>query len=251
MHSWAFLRTSSFSSSSSPSISRFLSAQRNASRPIFTQSNGSSSSSCGSSNSNGGGGGNKKRGCSNSDLESILRSISSVIFVVVGSSLGLSYWPSLSDSNSFLSFADSRGQNANAEPEHKSNFLFGDAYRRKVFFKYEKRIRTRSPPEKVFEYFASIQTPSGEVLMTTVDLMRAVVHVFPPSESNRIREGYLKGEWIPIELHCAPSIFFMLFDTDNDGLISFAEYVFLVTLLSIPESSFSVAFKMFDLDNNE
>ncbi|KAF5956520.1 hypothetical protein HYC85_003745 [Camellia sinensis] len=251
MHSWAFLRTSSFSSSSSPSIPRFLSAQRNASRPIFTQSNGSSSSSCGSSNSNGGGGGNKKRGCSNSDLESILRSISSGIFVVVGSSLGLSYWPSLSDSNSFLSFANSRGQNANAEPEHKSNFLFGDAYRRKVFFKYEKRIRTRSPPEKVFEYFASIQTPSGEVLMTPADLMRAVVHVFPPSESNRIREGYLKGEWIPIELHCAPSIFFMLFDTDNDGLISFAEYIFLVTLLSIPESSFSVAFKMFDLDNNE
>ncbi|CAL5375491.1 unnamed protein product [Camellia sinensis] len=232
MHSWAFLRTSSFSSSSSPSIPRFLSAQRNASRPIFTQSNGSSSSSssCGSSNNNGGGGGgNKKRGRSNSDLESILRSISSGIFVVVGSSLGLSYWSSLSDSNCFLSFADSRGQNenanVNAEPEHKSNFLFGDAYRRKVFFKYEKRIRTQSPPEKVFEYFASIRTPSGEVLMTPADLMRAVVPVFPPFESNRIREGYLKGEWIPSELHCAPSIFFMLFDTDNDGLISFAEEI--------------------------
>ncbi|CAL5376747.1 unnamed protein product [Camellia sinensis] len=262
MHSWAFLRTSSFSSSSSPSIPRFLSSQRNASRPIFTQSNGSSSSSssssCGSSNNNGGGGGgNKKRGRSNSDLESILRSISSGIFVVVGSSLGLSYWSSLSDSNCFLSFADSRGQNenanVNAEPEHKSNFLFGDAYRRKVFFKYEKRIRTQSPPEKVcfftkdilrcysygpeqiyeydldggkprvFEYFASIRTPSGEVLMMPADLMRAVVPVFPPSESNRIREGYLKGEWIPSELHCAPSIFFMLFDTNNDGLISFAD----------------------------
>ncbi|GMP36877.1 hypothetical protein CsSME_00008839 [Camellia sinensis var. sinensis] len=240
MHSWAFLRTSSFSSSSSPSIPRFLSAQT-ASRPIFTQSNGSSSSSCGSSNSNGGGGGgNKKRGRSNSDLESILRSISSGIFIVVGSSLGLSYWSSLSDSNSFLSFADSRGQNANVnvnvEPKHKSNFLFGDACRRKVFFKYEKRIRAQSPPEKVFEYFASIRTPSGEVFMTPADLMRAVVPVFPPSESNCIREGYLKGEWIPSELHCAPSIFFTLFDTYNDGLISFAD--------------FSVAFKMFDLDNN-
>ncbi|GMP36879.1 hypothetical protein CsSME_00008839 [Camellia sinensis var. sinensis] len=238
MHSWAFLRTSSFSSSSSPSIPRFLSAQT-ASRPIFTQSNGSSSSSCGSSNSNGGGGGgNKKRGRSNSDLESILRSISSGIFIVVGSSLGLSYWSSLSDSNSFLSFADSRGQNANVnvnvEPKHKSNFLFGDACRRKVFFKYEKRIRAQSPPEKVFEYFASIRTPSGEVFMTPADLMRAVVPVFPPSESNCIREGYLKGEWIPSELHCAPSIFFTLFDTYNDGLISFAEYIFLVTLLSIP-----------------
>ena len=27
-------------------------------------------------------------------------------------------------------------------------------------------------------------------------------------------------------------------------------YIFFVTLLSIPESSFTVAFKMFDLDNN-
>nr|XP_034895418.1 calcium uptake protein, mitochondrial-like [Populus alba] len=42
----------------------------------------------------------------------------------------------------------------------------------------------------------------------------------------------------------------MLFDTNSDGLISFSEYIFFVTLLSIPESSFSVAFKMFDLDNN-
>ncbi|WMV33189.1 hypothetical protein MTR67_026574 [Solanum verrucosum] len=31
---------------------------------------------------------------------------------------------------------------------HRPNYLFGDAYRRKVFFKYEKRIRMRSPPEK-------------------------------------------------------------------------------------------------------
>lgn len=44
--------------------------------------------------------------------------------------------------------------------------------------------------------------------------------------------------------------FLCFFDTNNDGLISFAEYIFFVTLLSIPESSFTVAFKMFDLDNN-
>ena len=59
--------------------------------------------------------------------------------------------------------------------------------------------------------------------MTPADLMRAVVPVFPPSESNHVREGYLKGELVPGELRCAPSKFFMLFDTNNDGLISFAE----------------------------
>lgn len=59
--------------------------------------------------------------------------------------------------------------------------------------------------------------------MTPADLMRAVVAVFPPSESNLVREGYLKGERSPGDLRCAPSSFFMLFDTNNDGLISFPE----------------------------
>ncbi|KAH9806599.1 calcium uptake protein 1 [Citrus sinensis] len=125
-----------------------------------------------------------------------------------------------------------------------------DSYRRRVFFNYEKRIRMQSPPEKVFEYFASFRTPGGDVLMTPADLMRAIVPVFPPSESTRVREGFLRGERVPGELLCAPSKFFMLFDTNNDGLISFPEYILFVTLLSIPESSFSVAFKMFDLNNN-
>ncbi|XP_042507584.1 calcium uptake protein, mitochondrial-like [Macadamia integrifolia] len=137
-----------------------------------------------------------------------------------------------------------------AVERNKSPYLFGDAFRRKVFFNYEKRIRMRSPPEKVFEYFASFRTPGGELFMTPADLMRALVPVFPPSESNLVREGYLRGERRPSELRCDPSNFFMLFDTNNDGLISFAEYIFFVTLLSIPESSFSAAFKMFDLDHS-
>ncbi|XP_020985508.1 calcium uptake protein, mitochondrial-like isoform X2 [Arachis duranensis] len=136
-------------------------------------------------------------------------------------------------------------------PQNKHSLLFGDLYRRKVFFNYEKRMRLHSPPEKVFEYFASCRSPEGEVLMEAADLMRAVVPVFPPSESNLVREGYLKGERrSPGHLRCSPSLFFMLFDVNNDGLISFNEYIFLVTLLSIPESSFSAAFKMFDMDND-
>ena len=61
--------------------------------------------------------------------------------------------------------------------------------------------------------------------MTPADLMRAVVPVFPPSGATGVRGGYLKGEKSPGELNCAPSEFFMLFDTNNDGLISFAELV--------------------------
>ncbi|CAL5204987.1 unnamed protein product [Lathyrus oleraceus] len=136
------------------------------------------------------------------------------------------------------------------ESSNNNHFLFGDAYRSKVFFNYEKRIRLHSPPEKVFEYFASSRTPEGEVLMNHADLMRAVVPVFPPSESNLVRDGSLKGERSPGHLLCPPSEFFMLFDVNGDGLISFREYLFLVTLLSIAESSFSAVFKMFDMDND-
>ncbi|XP_077222279.1 calcium uptake protein, mitochondrial-like [Tasmannia lanceolata] len=192
-----------------------------------------------------------------SALRAFLKSISGI---VLSSSLG--FWFFSSSPESSFSYSDwttktisnddlqhhSSIQNANQD--RKPKFLFGDAYRRRVFFNYEKRIRLRSPPEKIFEYFASFRNPEGELFMTPADLMRAIVPVFPPSESNIIREGYLSGEPRNGELHCANSTFFMLFDTNNDGIISFPEYIFFVTLLSIPEASFSVAFKMFDLDNN-
>lgn len=75
----------------------------------------------------------------------------------------------------------------------------------------------------MFEYFASFRTPEGELLMKPADLMRAVVPVFPPSESHLVRDGYLIGERSPGELRCASSEFFMLFDVNNDGLVSFKE----------------------------
>lgn len=59
--------------------------------------------------------------------------------------------------------------------------------------------------------------------MRPADLMRAAVPVFPPSESNLVRDGYLIGERNPGDLRCSPSQFFMLFDVNGDGNISFKE----------------------------
>ncbi|XP_074591837.1 calcium uptake protein, mitochondrial-like isoform X1 [Curcuma longa] len=193
---------------------------------------------------------------SDRDLEQLGRAVA--VALAVGAS-GLGFWLlpwSSSSLGSWLSLADSDLlQNEQvcrneAQMEKKPRYLLADSYRRKVFFKYEKRIRILSSPEKIFKYFASSQNLEGELVMKPADLMRAIVPVFPPSESNIVREGYLRGERNPGELYCSPSAFFILFDTDSDGLISFPEYIFFVTLLSIPESSFSVAFKMFDLDND-
>ncbi|KAJ8535470.1 hypothetical protein K7X08_023190 [Anisodus acutangulus] len=166
--------------------------------------------------------------------------------ILTTSTLAFAFYSYSSPNYPSFSFSDT----SQSHHQHPPKYLFGDAYRRKIFFNYEKRIRMRSPPEKVFEYFASFEAPDGEIFMTPADLMRAVVPVFPPSESHLVRDGYLRGERSPGELRCAPSRFFMLFDTNSDGRVSFKEYIFFVTLLSIPESSFSVAFKMFDLDCN-
>ncbi|KAL0358350.1 UNVERIFIED_CONTAM: Calcium uptake protein, mitochondrial [Sesamum angustifolium] len=237
MHPWALSLTK-------PSAQiRVLASQTLYSRSIFTKSNAAVLGSSRRYDEN-----ESKNGRSSLFLESLFRSVCYGV-AVAGSSLGLYYCSSFSSGDSWVSYADS-GSTQSVEPDKKPTFLFKDAYRRKVFFKYEKRIRTRSPPEKVFEYFASYKMPSGEAYMTAADLMRAVVPVFPPSEAGVVRGGYLKGETVTSELHCPPSEFFMLFDTDNDGLISFAEYIFFVTILSIPETSFSVAFKMFDLDSD-
>nr|GMD45748.1 calcium uptake protein, mitochondrial [Ipomoea batatas] len=195
------------------------------------------------------------------DSSAFLRWVSGIITT---SALSLAVYSYSSPSVSFADWATPAPATVTAVPsssvdhcrpkflfgEMNAEILFADAFRRKVFFNYERRIRMRSPPEKVFEYFASFHGHDGEIFMTPADLMRAVVPVFPPSESNLVREGYLRGERGPGELQCAPSEFFMLFDTNSDGLISFKEYIFFVTLLSIPESSFSVAFKMFDRDCN-
>lgn len=207
----------------------------------------------------------KQRKESTSTFAAFLTSVSGA---VAGSSLlGFWVWSLSSSSSSFSapsaisSFADWTATKTMMEkddnpPEHaplrdkQTKYLFRDSYRRRVFFNYEKRMRMRSSPEKVFEYFASVRSPEGEVFMTPADLMRAIVPVFPPSNSNIVREGCLRGEKFPDKMPYDNSTFFMLFDIDNDGLISFSEYIFFVTLLSIPESSFNIAFKMFDLDHN-
>ncbi|PPD68797.1 hypothetical protein GOBAR_DD34322 [Gossypium barbadense] len=75
-----------------------------------------------------------------------------------------------------------------ALPDYNSKFILGEVYRRKVFFNYEKRLRLRSPPEKVFEYFAYFQISKEELFMRPVDLMQAVVPVFPSFESHIVRD---------------------------------------------------------------
>ena len=64
--------------------------------------------------------------------------------------------------------------------------------RRRTFFKYEKRLRELSGPDKAFEYFASLEGDGG-VYMQPSDMMRAVVPVYPPRESDSCARGRAAG----------------------------------------------------------
>ena len=128
--------------------------------------------------------------------------------------------------------------------------LLSPEYRRNVFFVYEKRLREHSPPEKVFEYFSSVKSADG-TFMTSLDLMRAAVPVFQPADSKHIRSGSLGGEKKNDEDEHASGVssnFFDMFDTDGDGLISFPEYLFFVTLLSLTDEQCKATFRKFDVD---
>lgn len=118
--------------------------------------------------------------------------------------------------------------------------------RKRMFFKYEKRIRTLSTPEKVFEYFSSVEQ-DGIKYMTAVDMLRALVPVYPPEGSMMERGGALLGEKAPEKEHMT---FFHVFDMDGDNLISFDEFLMVLTLLSIPLKHIEIVFDAVDLNNN-
>lgn len=145
-----------------------------------------------------------------------------------------------------LLVVDSHLEDSASHQLHNRVRHFSDWVRRRIFFMYERRIRAYSSPEKVFVYFASIKESKEQYYMTPGDLMRAIIPVMPPSESSTIRGGYLLGEKNPGELHCTPSSFFMLFDMNADGRISFEEYNFIRTLIITSLESFLATFKMFD-----
>uniref|UniRef100_A0A7S2QT81 EF-hand domain-containing protein n=1 Tax=Chlamydomonas chlamydogama TaxID=225041 RepID=A0A7S2QT81_9CHLO len=134
--------------------------------------------------------------------------------------------------------------------DEQSRTLLSLDTRQRLFFKYEKRIRDNSPLDKVFDYFAS-QERDGVKYMVPADLLRAVVPTYPASESKSVRGGSLDGERkAKVPGSKRSTSFFQQFDVDGDGLISYLEYLLVLTLLSIPENDVKTIFNVVDLDSN-
>ena len=119
----------------------------------------------------------------------------------------------------------------------KDGSIRGDIVKDAVTEAYENRIRAFSAPEKVFALFAS-KVHDGEAHMTPHDFLRAL---------HPKRAGAAKSS--PRQRAAAKRLF-QLVDLNGDGLISFHEYLFFMTMLSLPPSRFKVAFDMFDVDGS-
>ncbi|KJE90364.1 Cbara1 protein [Capsaspora owczarzaki ATCC 30864] len=122
-------------------------------------------------------------------------------------------------------------------------------FKESIVTRYENRLRQYSNPDKIFRYFATKEL-DGEVYMTPADFIRSVI----PGEMQPQDLGLDQFEKVDVESFEKKMASFSggknFFALGNAGLLSFSEYIFLLTILSTPERRFEIAFRMFDLDGN-
>ncbi|CDW51927.1 Putative mitochondrial aspartate [Trichuris trichiura] len=114
---------------------------------------------------------------------------------------------------------------------------------------YENRIRMFSSANKVFRYFASVKilpdesdpAKHAEVFMTPYDFLRSLTPGMPQPEG---QFGFISFFKRLKKARIADNLF------SKNVLISFPEYIFLLTVLSASPEKFALAFKVFDLDND-
>jgi len=148
--------------------------------------------------------------------------------------------------------ADSETQTESESGSAKEKIGFRD---RKII-EYENRIRQYSAPDKVFRYFATYklvdEKGNSEVMMTPQDFLRSI------SPGEKQPENLGLDQFISValtEVHTistkldlnTESVFYQL---GAGGLISFSDYIFLLTVLSTSRRHFQIAFKMFDLNGD-
>ncbi|CAG0887489.1 unnamed protein product [Cyprideis torosa] len=123
-------------------------------------------------------------------------------------------------------------------------------FRNRKIIEYENRIRQYSTPDKVFRYFATlVHAHTGEVFMTPADFLRSITPGIQQPEGlglDQFQRFDPSREKIVLNLP-ADSIFYHL---GSAGLISFSDYIFLLTVLSTSKRHFEIAFQMFDLNGD-
>lgn len=127
-------------------------------------------------------------------------------------------------------------------------------FRDRKIIEYENRMRSYSTPDKIFRYFATVKISSldgTEIYMTPDDFLRAIT---PGSKQpdglglDQYKRYDPKSVQQKLDLALdEDSIFYKL---GSAGLITFSDYIFLLTVLSTSRRHFEIAFRMFDLNGD-
>ncbi|XP_012259913.2 calcium uptake protein 1 homolog, mitochondrial isoform X1 [Athalia rosae] len=125
-----------------------------------------------------------------------------------------------------------------------------------AIIEYENRMRHFSTPDKVFRYFATLQitnpaNDAHEVFMTPDDFLRSMTPGLKQPDGlglDQYKRYDPKNIHTKLELELdEDSIFYKL---GSAGLITFSDYIFLLTVLSTSRRHFEIAFRMFDLNGD-
>ncbi|KAK2585709.1 hypothetical protein KPH14_010322 [Odynerus spinipes] len=127
-------------------------------------------------------------------------------------------------------------------------------FRDRKIIEYENRIRAYSTPDKIFRYFATVRVTNlegTEVYMTPDDFLRSITPGMKQPDGLGL-DQYKKYD--PKNIHekleltlDENSIFYKL---GSAGLITFSDYIFLLTVLSTSRRHFEIAFRMFDFNGD-
>merc|ERR1719264_186830 len=131
-------------------------------------------------------------------------------------------------------------------------------FRNRKIIEYENRIRQYSTPDKIFRYFATYKVSDekgrhSEVMMTPEDFLRSITPGSQQPEHLGLDQFHnlsieeLNGS-ISLDLGVEQSSIF--YQLGGGGLITFSDYIFLLTVLSTSRRHFEIAFKMFDLNGD-
>ncbi|XP_045103653.1 calcium uptake protein 1 homolog, mitochondrial-like isoform X8 [Portunus trituberculatus] len=128
-------------------------------------------------------------------------------------------------------------------------------FRDRKIIEYENRIRQYSTPDKIFRYFATLKVHGDhgdhEIFMTPDDFLRCITPGIKQPEGlglDQFKRYDPKNTSCKLELALdEDSIFYKL---GSSGLISFSDFIFLLTVLSTSRRHFEIAFRMFDLNGD-
>ncbi|XP_006563774.1 calcium uptake protein 1 homolog, mitochondrial isoform X2 [Apis mellifera] len=127
-------------------------------------------------------------------------------------------------------------------------------FRDRKIIEYENRLRAYSTPDKIFRYFATVKVSSlegTEIYMTPDDFLRSITPDMRQPDGlglDKYKRYDPKNVNTRLELTLdEDSIFYKL---GSAGLITFSDYIFLLTVLSTSRRHFEIAFRMFDFNGD-